>query len=86
LFWRAVKRDNGNIPVPVHAGNAVNRVKESDYIKQRLNGAENAAVRKPGSEYPNCGAPKTCSDDEFSVHLYTGTQNKDVPKICVDGS
>jgi len=89
VLWREVKLDKGNIPVPVEAGgvNVVDRAKQAEYIKQRLNnGAENVALKKPGAEYANCGAPKTCADDEFSVHLYTGTQNKDVPKICVDGS
>ena len=85
VFWQTVKRDSGNIPIQVRASDVVNRVKETDN-KHRRDGADNALLKKPGSEYPNCGASQSCADDEFSVHIYTGTRNKDAPKICVDGS
>jgi len=70
--------------VPVQAANGVNRAKDAGN-RPKHGGADNIVLR-PGFEYANCGANKTCGDDEFSVHLYTGTQNKDPPKICVDGS
>jgi len=85
VFGRTVKPGEGNIPMPVQATYVVNRAKEAGN-RRRRDEADNVVLRKPSSEYPNCGAKKSCTDDEFSVHLYTGTQNKDPPKICVDGS
>jgi hypothetical protein len=38
-----------------------------------------------GSSIKNCGLPDTCKDNEFAVHVYTGKDNNDEPKICVDG-
>ncbi|CAL1292249.1 unnamed protein product [Larinioides sclopetarius] len=38
-----------------------------------------------GEIVPHCGLPKTCSKDEFSVHLYTGKDHTDEPRLCVDG-
>jgi hypothetical protein len=38
-----------------------------------------------GSSIKNCGLPETCRENEFSVHVYTGKDNNDEPKICVDG-
>jgi len=40
---------------------------------------------KVGAELPNCGVAKACAASEISVQLYTGLQNKDPPKICVNG-
>lgn len=40
---------------------------------------------KIGEISPNCGLPKSCGEEEFSVHLYSGVDHKDEPKICVDG-
>ena len=71
--------------MPVQTDSFAKRTKDSGG-KLKRDGADNAVMKKPGSEFPNCGATKSCADDEFSVHLYTGTQNKDPPKICVDGS
>ena len=33
----------------------------------------------------NCGMREECKPDEFAVHVYTGKNDKDEPKICVDG-
>ena len=38
-----------------------------------------------GAAVKNCGLPETCKQNEFSVHVYTGKDNNDEPKICVDG-
>lgn len=38
-----------------------------------------------GTIVQNCGLSDTCKEDEFSVHVYTGKDNNDEPKICVDG-
>ena len=38
-----------------------------------------------GSVIKNCGLPEKCKDNEFAVHVYTGKDNNDEPKICVDG-
>ncbi|CAF1137046.1 unnamed protein product [Didymodactylos carnosus] len=38
-----------------------------------------------GSTLTNCGLPEQCKDNEFSVHVYTGKDNNDEPKICIDG-
>jgi len=70
--------------VPAQAVDMVNKAKEAG-SKERREGADNIVERKPGTENPNCGLKKSCADDEFSVQLYTGTRNKDPPKICVDG-
>jgi len=84
-LWRTVKPGSGNIPVPAKAVSRESKVKESG-DQRVLDRADNVIQRRPGSEYPNCGAKKSCADDEISVRLYTGTQNKDPPKICVDGT
>ncbi len=38
-----------------------------------------------GTSIKNCGLTDMCKDDEFAVHVYTGKDNNDEPKICVDG-
>ncbi|GFR29474.1 protein O-linked-mannose beta-1,2-N-acetylglucosaminyltransferase 1 [Trichonephila clavata] len=38
-----------------------------------------------GEIVPNCGMEKLCGKDEFSVHLYTGKDHTDEPRLCVDG-
>ncbi|CAI9734253.1 protein O-linked-mannose beta-1,2-N-acetylglucosaminyltransferase 1-like [Octopus vulgaris] len=37
-----------------------------------------------GESIANCGMENVCPDDSFSVHLYTGKENLDYPKICAD--
>ena len=38
-----------------------------------------------GTSVRNCGLPEPCAENEFAVHVYTGKDNNDEPKICVDG-
>jgi len=33
----------------------------------------------------NCGVVTDCGDDAFPVHLYSGFENFELPKICVNG-
>ena len=33
----------------------------------------------------NCGVTTNCGADAFPVHLYTGFENFELPKICVNG-
>ncbi|XP_023218568.1 protein FAM3C-like [Centruroides sculpturatus] len=40
---------------------------------------------KIGDIVPNCGLKLPCKDNEFSVHIYTGKDHNDQPKLCVDG-
>ncbi|XP_014285919.1 protein O-linked-mannose beta-1,2-N-acetylglucosaminyltransferase 1 [Halyomorpha halys] len=35
--------------------------------------------------YPNCGLKHVCSDNTFPVHIYTGQDKDDQPKLCVQG-
>lgn len=84
MFCRTVKPGSSNIPVPVQTVNIGNQVGLN--ITSNKQSRDKTVIRQIGSEYPNCGAKKSCANDEFSVHLYTGTENKDPPKICVDGS
>ena len=37
-----------------------------------------------GQIVPNCGLPEPCPLNEFAVHIFTGLNDKDEPKICVD--
>ncbi len=32
----------------------------------------------------NCGLPEPCPFGEFPIHVFTGINDKDEPKICVD--
>jgi hypothetical protein len=40
---------------------------------------------KLGEELPNCGVKDPCTGNNFPVHLFSGFQNKEGPKICVSG-
>ena len=33
----------------------------------------------------NCGLNHDCPNDHFSIHLFTGFEDKIYPKLCVDG-
>jgi len=33
----------------------------------------------------NCGLATDCGNDSFSVHLHSGVENYERPKICVNG-
>lgn len=47
-----------------------------------VNKAEKIAI---GSTVKNCGLEDICKENEFAVHVYTGKDNNDEPRICVDG-
>lgn len=34
---------------------------------------------------PNCGLQTICSDNAFPVHIYTGKNRTDFPKLCIMG-
>jgi len=38
-----------------------------------------------GTSIKNCGLLEMCKENEFAVHVYSGKDNNDEPKICVDG-
>ena len=38
-----------------------------------------------GEEKPNCGVSTDCGPDSFSVQMFTGLENKYLPKICIGG-
>lgn len=40
---------------------------------------------KIGSVLPNCGMPKPCDGEMLPVHLYTGRDHNDPPKLCING-
>ena len=48
----------------------------------QVNKAEKIII---GSSVKNCGLEDACQENEFPVHVYTGKDNNDEPKICVDG-
>jgi len=38
-----------------------------------------------GTASSNCGLSRSCSPDEFPVHLYSGKENVNGPRICING-
>lgn len=38
-----------------------------------------------GNYLKNCGLRDDCKAEEFAVHVYTGKNDRDEPRICVDG-
>lgn len=48
----------------------------------QVNSKDQIAV---GGILKNCGLREECKSDEFPVHIYTGKNDQDEPKICVDG-
>nr|XP_037281969.1 protein O-linked-mannose beta-1,2-N-acetylglucosaminyltransferase 1-like isoform X1 [Rhipicephalus microplus] len=38
-----------------------------------------------GERVPNCGLPEPCANDSFAVHIFTGKDHHDQPRLCVDG-
>lgn len=56
--------------------------------------ASDAAAAADGSRGPvpvgatnaNCGLVKTCSSDEFSVHVFSGKENVEGPRMCINGN
>lgn len=47
----------------------------------------NASVSKLrlGDDLDNCGVTEACAGDSFPVRLYSGLENKEGPRICVNG-
>src|SRR6218665_64550 len=47
----------------------------------------NASVSKLrlGDDLGNCGMPEPCASDAFFLRLYSGSENKEGPRICVNG-
>lgn len=33
----------------------------------------------------NCGLRESCKSNEFPIHVYSGVNHDDQPKICIDG-
>jgi len=33
----------------------------------------------------NCGLSKDCVPDEFSVHVFSGKENIEGPRVCING-
>lgn len=40
---------------------------------------------KVGEAQENCGIVTECGSSAFSVQMYTGHENKDMVKLCVNG-
>lgn len=34
---------------------------------------------------PNCGIKEQCPEESFPVHIYTGQDKDDQPKLCIRG-
>ena len=62
--------------------NLVGSITPLSFPNSDINKGDKIAV---GNSIKNCGLPDKCKDDEFPVHIYTGKDNNDEPKICVDG-
>ena len=61
--------------------------KLSAVVEEKAGGAANAGggAVKLGEELPNCGVKEECGADGFPVHMYSGLENREGPKICVSG-
>ena len=51
-------------------------------VEMHVNSQEQIAV---ANVVKTCGLREECKANEFAVHVYTGKDDKDEPKICVDG-
>lgn len=47
--------------------------------------AGNQAAVPVGAASPDCGLAKTCLPDEFAVHLFSGKENVEGPRMCING-
>jgi len=47
-------------------------------------GSNQAAVPL-GATAPDCGLPKSCLPEEFAVHLFSGKENVEGPRMCING-
>jgi len=39
-----------------------------------------------GATSSNCGLTQNCLPDEFSVHLFSGKENLEGPRMCINGN
>jgi len=39
-----------------------------------------------GAISSNCGLTQKCLPDEFSVHLFSGKENLEGPRMCINGN
>ena len=39
-----------------------------------------------GAATSNCGLTQSCLPDEFSVHLFSGKENLEGPRMCINGN
>jgi len=51
-------------------------------VEMQVNGIDKISVKEV---VENCGLRDPCKQDEFAVHIYSGLNIDDEPKICVDG-
>lgn len=51
-------------------------------LEMQVNSVDKIVVKEV---VDNCGLRELCKDDEFPVHVYSGVNSNDEPKICVDG-
>jgi hypothetical protein len=60
----------------------VGQIKPIKSAEMHVNSQDRIVV---ASIVENCGMREKCQPDEFAVHVYTGKNEQDEPKICVDG-
>lgn len=51
-------------------------------VEMQVNSIDRIVVK---SVVKNCGLREECKADEFPIHVYSGVNSDDEPKICVDG-
>jgi len=39
-----------------------------------------------GGTSSNCGLEKSCLPEEFSVHVFSGKENVEGPRMCINGN
>jgi len=57
-------------------------IKPVKVIEMQVNALDQIVI---GSVLKNCGLKEPCKNGDFPVHVYTGKNQDDEPKICVDG-
>ncbi|CAB0013462.1 unnamed protein product, partial [Nesidiocoris tenuis] len=58
---------------------------EENYSSPEMNFKESLEEIRISEIYPNCGIRYTCPEDTFPVHIYTGQDKDDQPKLCILG-
>ncbi len=51
-------------------------------VEMQVNSVDKIVVK---DVVPNCGLRDECKRGEFAVHVYSGVNSDDEPKVCVDG-